>query len=74
MRVQRAFSHNCSFNIQQASLYNLPYKDEIFDIILCNQVLEHIPDLLNALCELYRDQGNINICKLCSSYPASVVK
>ena len=54
IRAQRAFSHNCSFNIQQASLYNLPYKDEIFDIILCNQVLEHIPDLLNALCELYR--------------------
>ncbi len=37
-----------------ASLYTLPFADRTFDVILCNQVLEHIPDDLLVLNELHR--------------------
>jgi SAM-dependent methyltransferase len=38
----------------KADICNLPFKDNEFDIILCNHVLEHIPDDAKAMHELYR--------------------
>jgi SAM-dependent methyltransferase len=38
----------------KADICNLPFKDNEFDIILCNHVLEHIPDDRKAMEELYR--------------------
>ncbi|WP_010255329.1 class I SAM-dependent methyltransferase [Myroides injenensis] len=38
----------------KADICNLPFKDNSFDIILCNHVLEHIPDDTKAMKELYR--------------------
>lgn len=38
----------------EADICNLPFKDDEFDIILCNHVLEHIPDDTKAMQELYR--------------------
>lgn len=38
----------------KANICNLPFKDKEFDIILCNHVLEHIPDDTKAMKELYR--------------------
>ena len=38
----------------KADICNLPFKDDEFDIILCNHVLEHIPDDTKAMQELYR--------------------
>lgn len=38
----------------KADICNLPFKDNAYDIILCNHVLEHIPDDTKALQELYR--------------------
>lgn len=38
----------------QADICNLPFKDSEFDVILCNHVLEHIPDDTKAMQELYR--------------------
>ena len=32
----------------------MPFEDEQFDVILCNHVLEHIPDDTQAMRELYR--------------------
>ena len=33
---------------------NLPFYDDTFDLIMCNHVLEHIPDDSSALKQLYR--------------------
>jgi len=37
-----------------ADICDLPFDDNSFDVILCNHVLEHIPDDLKAMKELYR--------------------
>jgi SAM-dependent methyltransferase len=38
----------------KADICNLPFKENEFDFILCNHVLEHIPDDTKAMQELYR--------------------
>ena len=38
----------------KADICNLPFNDNSFDVILCNHVLEHIPDDVKAMQELYR--------------------
>ncbi|MTG96944.1 methyltransferase domain-containing protein [Myroides sp. BIT-d1] len=38
----------------KADICNLPFEDDSFDVILCNHVLEHIPDDTKAMQELYR--------------------
>nr|WP_321245752.1 methyltransferase domain-containing protein [uncultured Psychroserpens sp.] len=38
----------------KADICDLPFKDNAYDIILCNHVLEHIPDDTKAMQELYR--------------------
>ncbi len=38
----------------KADICDLPFEDSSFDIILCNHVLEHIPDDKSAMKELYR--------------------
>ena len=38
----------------KADICNLPFSDNTFDVILCNHVLEHIPDDTKAMKELYR--------------------
>lgn len=38
----------------KADICNLPFKDDEFDIIFCNHVLEHIPNDTKAMQELYR--------------------
>tara|TARA_R110002012_G_scaffold58674_4_gene152449 strand:- start:154992 stop:155756 length:765 start_codon:yes stop_codon:yes gene_type:complete len=38
----------------KADICKLPFKDNSFDVILCNHVLEHIPDDKKAMEELFR--------------------
>lgn len=38
----------------KADICNLPFEDNTYDIIFCNHVLEHIPDDIKAMQELYR--------------------
>ena len=38
----------------KADICNLPFADNSYDVILCNHVLEHIPDDTKAVQELYR--------------------
>lgn len=38
----------------KADICNLPFDDNLYDVILCNHVLEHIPDDTKAMQELYR--------------------
>ncbi len=38
----------------KADICNLPFEDNSFDVVLCNHVLEHIPEDTKAMHELYR--------------------
>ncbi|MDL1913181.1 MAG: methyltransferase domain-containing protein [Bergeyella sp.] len=38
----------------RADILDLPFVENSFDIIICNHVLEHIPDDIKAMSELYR--------------------
>lgn len=38
----------------KADICQLPFADNSYDVILCNHVLEHIPDDIKAMQELYR--------------------
>jgi ubiquinone/menaquinone biosynthesis C-methylase UbiE len=38
----------------KADICNLPFADNSYDVILCNHVLEHIPNDTKAMQELYR--------------------
>ena len=38
----------------KADICDLPFKDNSFDVVFCNHVLEHIPDDTKAISELYR--------------------
>ena len=40
--------------IKKGDIYNLPYKDNSFDVIICTEVMEHIEDPAKALEELKR--------------------
>jgi ubiquinone/menaquinone biosynthesis C-methylase UbiE len=40
--------------LREASAYDLPYKDNLFDVLLCSEVLEHLEDPEKALAEIQR--------------------
>lgn len=42
----------------KADILNLPFPNETFDVIFCNHVLEHIPDDIKAMSELFRVMKN----------------
>ena len=50
----------------KADICNLPFEDNMYAVILCNHVLEHIPDDKKAMQELYRilKPGGIGIFQI----------
>lgn len=48
---KKLFPH---LNIKQGSVYDLPYKDNSFDLIICTEVLEHLEKPTKALNEILR--------------------
>jgi hypothetical protein len=40
--------------IQKIDVTNIPYDNNTFDVLLCNHVLEHVPDYHKAMSEIYR--------------------
>jgi len=46
--------------ISQASIYDIPYADEVFDVVFCHRVLQHTPDpikSLKAICKKVKPGG-----------------
>lgn len=39
---------------EQVDIQNIPYDDNSFDLIYCSHVLEHVPDDIQAMKEIYR--------------------
>ena len=47
-------SHNARNNILVGDVYNLPFRDNVFDMVMCFEVLEHLSEPQYALQELAR--------------------
>lgn len=43
-----------SFGLSMANALSLPFADDTFDVIICSEVLEHIPDYQSVLTEIER--------------------
>jgi len=54
LRIERASIFSEIEEIRLSSLDALPYPDDYFDVVLCNQVLEHIPQDKKVVLELKR--------------------
>ncbi|SJX64565.1 uncharacterized protein SRS1_15382 [Sporisorium reilianum f. sp. reilianum] len=50
--AERKAAQRCSF--QQASVFELPYADDTFDVVYCHQMLLHLPEPVKALKEMRR--------------------
>jgi SAM-dependent methyltransferase len=50
----RPTAYNYGVKTIEMDLTDLRYKDNFFDAIICNHVLEHIPDDTKAMREMYR--------------------
>ena len=54
IRLERAAKLSFVKEIIECSLDDIPYADDCFDIVLCNHVIEHIPQEKKVLLELKR--------------------
>jgi SAM-dependent methyltransferase len=48
------YNYTGNVKVAKIDIINISFSDNFFDIILCNHVLEHIPDDRLAMSELYR--------------------
>lgn len=48
------YSYDGSVKITKVNITNIPFDENHFDVVLCNHVLEHIPDDRLAMSELFR--------------------
>ncbi|MEX2512901.1 MAG: methyltransferase domain-containing protein [Cyclobacteriaceae bacterium] len=48
------YNFDLKIKVYKVDITNIPFDDNYFDYILCNHVLEHIPDDTLAMSELYR--------------------
>ncbi|MDJ0555881.1 MAG: bifunctional 2-polyprenyl-6-hydroxyphenol methylase/3-demethylubiquinol 3-O-methyltransferase UbiG [Microcoleaceae cyanobacterium MO_207.B10] len=51
---EHALKNNLTVNYQTASVYELPFADESFDVVMSSDFLEHIEDLERAIYEMSR--------------------
>lgn len=40
--------------VENMNVLNIPYEDNYFDIVICNHLLEHVPNDIDAMKELFR--------------------
>ncbi len=52
----RKFLKKNSLNgtLYEGSIYNLPFNDDSFDVVVCCEVIEHLADVESSIKELYR--------------------
>jgi ubiquinone/menaquinone biosynthesis C-methylase UbiE len=54
LALMRGFQVSPTMFKSKAAITHLPFSDEVFDMVLCTEVLEHLPNPMKALEELRR--------------------
>jgi ubiquinone/menaquinone biosynthesis C-methylase UbiE len=52
--LERARERNPDADIRKADICSLPFDDELFEIVICSEVLEHIDNYRKAISEIVR--------------------
>jgi 2-polyprenyl-3-methyl-5-hydroxy-6-metoxy-1,4-benzoquinol methylase len=65
LRITRAKKSLQDISILQGDLLALPFKEQLFDVILLNQVLEHIPEDGAVIREIYKSLKQDGLLILC---------
>ena len=53
-KAREITKHDKRVSVQQASIYELPFKNNSFDAVICSEILEHLDNEAAALKEIYR--------------------
>lgn len=53
-RAREAFAGDSSSEFVDGDIFNLPFNDATFDVVMCNNVLLHLPSIAKPLAELCR--------------------
>ena len=61
--ARKAFADQCNATFQKADIYDLPVADRSFDIVMCNNLLLHLPLIKPAISELYRVTKRMTIMR-----------
>ncbi len=56
--AKKAFEHDADALFQVDDIYNLSLTDQSFDIVLCNNLLLHLPSIVQPIRELWRVTGS----------------
>lgn len=56
--LQVAIKKNPAIEFEHASVYELPFEDKSFDLVILSEVLEHLDDPIKALNEIRRVSSN----------------
>jgi SAM-dependent methyltransferase len=52
--MPESYSYGGKVEVFKADITSIPFENNYFDVVLCNHVLEHIPDDRKAMSEMYR--------------------
>lgn len=52
--AKKAYADDANAHFQVANIGDLPFKPKSFDIVMCNNVLLHLPDIVKPVRELWR--------------------
>lgn len=66
--------HNSNYFVSQASVYELPFNFESFDIVVCIGVIQHTPDsekTISTLCNYVKPSGMLLIDHYTYGYPTT---
>ena len=65
---------NKNLTFLKASALSVPFKDNTFDLIICNHIYEHVPDAQKMFDEIYRILKKDGICYLSAGNKYNIIE